>query len=387
MLRDEFSGRATMAINMISHAELARLAALQSEEGIVSTYIKVDPRLMYAADQAVAKFKGAVKRFTRRAKEDRWLAALERERDRILSFLEDWQPRGRSLVIFSCRPAGIWEVVSLEVLVPTWVTVDTTTHTAMLTQVLDEYPRFVIALLQKDKAQIYIAEQRTLEEGEEIASHVPGRHDQGGWAQARFQRHIDFHAAKHLRKVVDELEQLYYDQPFKRLAVGGAQDAVNELLKLLPDPLSRRVIGTFPVDFKHETEEEILERARGVWEEEERRSEQELVERLVDAAKSAGQAAIGIDETLQAVLEGRVRELVVAEGVTKEGSACLECDHLAAEDFARCPVCGGEAEATPDVVERAVERAYLAGAHVETVFGKGREWLLAHGGLGALLRY
>ncbi|MGQ9572221.1 MAG: baeRF10 domain-containing protein [Dehalococcoidia bacterium] len=372
---------------MISRKDVERLATLHSEEGILSAYIKIDPQLRYEPSQPAVKFKGALKRFARRVKDERWLEAAEREKDRVLSFLEAQEPTGRGLAIFSCEPAGIWEVVHLGVLVPSLVSVDTTTNTALLVQVLDEYPRFVVAVVQRDNASIYIAEQRTADEAAAIESHVPGQHDKGGWAQARFQRHIEFHFERHLKKVVEGLEQVHYDQPFNRLAVGGTEETANELVKMLPEPLSRRVIGTFPVDFKHQTEDGVLEQARELLHEDERRSERRLVEQLVDVAESGGRGVVGIDETVRAVLEGRVHVLVVAEGVIKEGAACQNCDYLAAGEFGRCPVCGEEAETIPDIVERLVEGAYLTGAHVETVFGEAREWLLARGRLGAVLRY
>lgn len=376
-----------MASPMISHKELKRLANLRSDEGILSVYLKIDPRLGYDRGQAVAKFKGALSRFQRTAADDDQLAVAEREKDRVLSFLEQGPPSGRGLAIFSSQPSDIWEVVSLDVMVPTSVSVDTTTHTSLLMQVLDEHPRFVVAVVQRDHAAIYTSQQRTADEVAEIESAVPGRHAQGGWAQARFQRHIEFHVERHLKKVVDEIEELFYERPFNRLVVGGSEEAVNELIGMLPDPLSRRVIGTFPVDLKHQTEEEVLDQARQVLREEERRSEKDLIKQIVSSAESGGRGAAGIEPTISAVREGRVHVLAVADGVTTGGFACQRCDYLSAQEFARCPVCGGDGEPIPDVIERAMEKAYSTGARVEIVFGEAREWLLARGGLGAVLRY
>ena len=372
---------------MISHDELARIAALESEHGIVSAYLKIDPHLMHDPSQPLVKFKGAAKRFLRRAPEARWRKALERERDRILQYLESWPPRGRALAVFAGTPDHIWEALPLGVPVPSLVSVDTTTHTALLAQILDEHPLFAVAVVQRDKARLYVAEQRTAETMEPIESTVPGRHDQGGWSQARFQRHIEVHVAEHLKKVVEELERLFYSKRFNRLAVGGSDEAVQELLKMLPEPIRRTVIGSFSVNLKHDQDRDVLERAREVWEAHERQSERELVSRLSDAAESNGRGTLGIDSTVEAVLEGRVQTLAIAEGVTKDGAACTRCDYFAARAFERCPVCGADAEPAPDIFERAVERAYLAGAHIETVFGEAREWILARGGIGALLRY
>ena len=376
-----------MASPMISHKELERLANLRSDEGILSVYLKIDPRLGYDRGQPVAKFKGALSRFQRTAADDDQLAVAEREKDRVLSFLEQGLPRGRSLAIFSSQPSDIWEVVPLDVMVPTSVSVDTTTHTSLLMQVLDEHPRFVVAVVQRDRATIYTSQQRTADKEAEIESAVPGHHGQGGWAQARFQRHIEFHVERHLKKVVDEIEELFYERPFNRLVVGGSEEAVNELIGMLPEPLTRRVVGTFPVDLKHQTEEEVLDQARQVLREEERRSEKDLIKQIVSSAESGGRGVTGIEPTISAVSEGRVHVLAVADGVTTGGFACQRCDYLSAQEFARCPVCGGDGEPIPDVIERAMEKAYSTGARVEIVFGEAREWLLARGGLGAVLRY
>ncbi len=376
-----------MASPMISHKELERLANLRSDEGVLSVYLKIDPQLRYDRNQAATKFKGALKRFQRTSVDENLSSVADREKDRVLSFLEEGPPSGRSLAIFSSQPSGIWEVVSLDVMVPTSVSVDTTTHTSLLMQVLDEHPRFVVAVVQRDRAAIYTSEQRTADKEAEIVSAVPGRHDQGGWAQARFQRHIEFHVERHLKKVVDEIEDLFYERPFNRLVVGGSDEAVNELIGMLPDPLSRRVVGTFPVDLKHQTEEEVLDQARQVLREEERRSEEDLIKQIVSSAESGGRGAAGIEPTISAVSEGRVHVLAVADGVTTGGFACQTCDYLSTQEFAQCPVCGGDGEPIPDVIERAMEKAYSTGARVEIVFGEAREWLLARGGLGAVLRY
>jgi peptide chain release factor subunit 1 len=103
-----------------------------------------------------------------------------------------------------------------------------------------------VAVLQRDKARIYIAEQGRADQQVQFASEVPGQHNQGGWSQMRFQRHIDFHVTEHLKKVIDELTTLAEARPFT-LALGGTEETVNQTFKMLPDPVAGRVIGRFPV--------------------------------------------------------------------------------------------------------------------------------------------
>lgn len=374
---------------MLSRDDLRRFIQLRSEDGIVSAYIGLNPHFMHDPAHPVTQFKSAVKRFVRRTREGRWLEVLEREREKVQAFLERLPLQGRGTVIFTSQPAGIWEVLRLGVPVPSLVHVNTTAYTRILATVLDEYPHMVVAVVQKDRARLYVSEQRAAEALGTITSEVPGWHDQGGWAQARFQRHIEFHVAEHLKKVVEELQRLYYtgNPPFRHLVIGGTEGAANDLLKMLPDPLARLVIGTFPVDVKHERESDILERAWEIWREHERRSERDLVNRVMETAQAAGPGVLGIDPSLHAIAEGRVHTLIVAHGLATEGFACTRCDHFSALEFTRCPVCGGAAEPTSDIVDRAVEKAYLAGAEVEVVLGEAANRLMRRGGMGAMLRY
>jgi peptide chain release factor subunit 1 len=371
---------------MISHTELTRLAALQSDAGILSVYLNIAPRFGADPSYLATAFKSNLSWAQRQIQDADQLAVLDREKDRIVQFLEDSAPSGRGVAIFSCQPAEVWEVVPLNVMVPNSISVDTTTTTTLLTRVLDEYPCFAVAIVHRDQAQIYLSEQRTVEEATGITSDVPGQHKQGGWSQARFERRIELKVTEHLKQVVDALEAVAADFPFTHLAVGGGEEAVNELIGLLPTDLSQKVIGTFPVDVKHETETEILDRARAVRIEAERQAEDELIEQIVNAAKSGGQGALGVEATLAAALEGRIHILALAEDVSREGAACRSCDYFAATPFASCPLCGEEAEQT-DVIDRAVEKAFLDGARIATVFGEAKERLAAAGGVGALLRY
>jgi peptide subunit release factor 1 (eRF1) len=97
---------------------------------------------------------------------------------------------------------------------------------------------------------------------------------------------------------------------------------------------------------------------------------------------------LGLDRTLTALLEGRVRTLLVAEGERLEGAVCTRCDYLAAKPFEICPLCGARADRTPDVVGVAMERALLSGAHVEPLLGEAKEELLSRGHpVAAILRY
>jgi len=372
---------------MIDRKEIERLAQTRVAEGVLSAALKLDPGLGYARDQAVRKFKGAYRRAFREADADT-RAVLERERDRVLEYLESADLSGRGVVIYSSAPADLWEVVPLEVMVPSQVTVGPTPDVAVLETVVDEHPRMAVAILDGGDARIYSGEQGKAEEDAHSSVDLPGRHSQGGWSQARFQRHVEFHHTRHLKEVGEKLESLFYGEPFDGLVLVGVEEATKAFESMLLDPLRQRVLGRLTASFKHDNDDEILDRARALREEDERANEAALVDRIRGLAEAGGQGALGIDETLAAVVEGRVDTLVVAEGVTREGSACLNCDYFAAARFEQCPVCSqSDVEELPDAVEHAIERALLSGGKVNVVFGSAAEMLVSLGGIGAVLRY
>jgi len=371
---------------MISRPELERLAALESKHGILSVYLKIDPALGYVRGQAASKFKGASKRFFRTAKPQA-KEIFDREEGRVRKYVDSWAPQGRTLAIFSSTPSDVWEVVNVDVALPTSIFASRTTHTALLSRLLDEYPRMAVVLLEGERARIYLGEQRERELGAAIRSEIPGSHRQGGWAQARYQRHIEFHQSKHFRKVVDELQQISSLKPFDRLVLVGADEAVSELREMLSDPLSRRVIGHFGADFKQESDDGILKRAGQLRADVLRRAETELVDCIIDATESGGKGSTGLEETIRAVQDGRVEIFVMAESDPSPGSVCEDCEYLSSERFDSCPACEGRAEQLADVAGYAAELAFLRGAHIDTVFAEAGEKLLRHGGIGASLRY
>lgn len=372
---------------MIDSKEIERLGRIRAEEGVLSASIKLDPRLGYERGQAAMKFKGAYARAARAA-DERELAVLQREHDRVLDFLTTSAPGGQGVIIYSSTPGDIWEVYPLDVMVPSQVSVGSSPSTALLVQVLEEYPRMAVVLLDGGEARIYTAEQGRQGEPDRESTELPNRHRQGGWAQARFERHVDFHHEMHLKSVAEKLEGMFHERPFDRLVIVGVEKASNEFESMLPEEIRRRLIGTLTANFKQEGDSEILDRARALREEDERAAELALVDRIRGETEAGGKGSLGIDETLKALTEGRVDTLVVAEGATQSGTACRNCDYFAAFKFTKCPVCSSdEVDELPDAIDYAIDYAMANGSLVNVAFAGGREMLLARGGIGALLRY
>src|SRR6266567_3446276 len=97
-----------------------------------------------------------------------------------------------------------------------------------LEAMLEVSESFCTVLVDSAKARIFLSEMGRIDERTDLFDDVPGRHDQGGWAQARYQRHIDDHRQKHLRRTGEVLFRFSKRNRFDHLILGGPEEIVAE---------------------------------------------------------------------------------------------------------------------------------------------------------------
>jgi CBS domain-containing protein len=251
-----------------------------------SCHVAVRPGPDDGATHPATAFEAAV-RLPQQSVEPAWRRALEREQARIRRWLEGRRPNGRGIVFFASKPLGLWEVRTLAFPMPTLVVVDTAPYTALLTQALDEGEATMVVHVEKDAAWIWLSEQGDVE------------------------------AVPHRAPMLEELLRLNADRPIRRLVVGGAEPTLSAFVRSLPEPLHSRLVGTFPVDARQDTDEEVLSRGQQVAQDAERASEKRLVG---DAEASPGGRGGTARLHAQRPVEGRVRTLLVC-GRQAEGAA------------------------------------------------------------------
>ena len=316
--------------------------------------------------------------------------SVSRDAERMRQFLRDEFDRkgARGLAVFSSSAAGLWQDVAVSRPLRDRAAVRASPYLLPLEAMLEQAETFCLALVDREKARILVGSLGEIDEVSSVLDEVPGQHDQGGWAQARLQRHIGDHVLRHLKRVADSLLRLRQRDRFDRLVLSGADEVVAELERELHDYVRRTLVerATLPVAA---SADEVLAYLLEVEERLERRREEETVGRLFAQLGARGGGAVaGLDPTLDALAAGRVDTLVVSPGLAVEGVRCLTCGHLASAG-ARCSVCGSATEREPDLVEQAVEDALRHGCRVETVpeTMPGADRLAAAGGIGALLRF
>lgn len=312
---------------------------------------------------------------------------LSSEAARIQAWLESEEPRGKALAMFSCAPRGLWQAHALAVRVQDHVGFEPRPDVAPLLGLLDEYERYAVALVDKEKARLFTVFLGEIEESETLKDFVPGKHDQGGSAQDRYQRHHEAHVHWHLKRVAQHLADLLRRRRFDRLILAGPEEAARELQRLLPRAVAHRVVSVVPGEL-FAGDGEVLETTLEIERHVEREAEKRLLEELIEAAGGGGRATCGVEPTLEALLMRAVQTLVVADGVHVGGAECPSCGVLAPEGVQTCPACGATMRPVHDLFHRAMERAREQAGRVEVVQGEAARRLLeAGGGLGALLRY
>jgi peptide chain release factor subunit 1 len=354
---------------------------------VTSVYLSVDGKVRPRRQDFELALDGLLRRVRDRAGEldDNARRSVQEDIRVMQRYVRDEFERGsnRGLAMFSAHDAGLWDTVTVSRPVRDRATVGPHPDLLQLEAMLEVYESFCTVLVDSEKARFFLAELGRIEERTELEDDVPGRHDQGGWSQKRYGRHIDEHRQKHLKRVADVLFRFYKRRRFDHLILAGPEEVVKELEHELHDYLAQLVRARVSVPMTASAAE-VLERSLALEEELERERERQTVDRLT-ADHAAGRLAVGnLGPTLKALGEGRVGTLVVAADLTVPGFECTRCG-APAETNGRCALCGGPSRPVPDVVESAVAMAFRQGASVETVTRDGG--LRAMGGIGALLRF
>jgi peptide chain release factor subunit 1 len=371
------------AVDRLALEQLVRFEA--GDDRVLSAYLDLAPSRQVTGEYRLV-FKDLVKE-VRQDLDRRERRELDEEVERIAAWLQEMRPQARGVAIFSCSARGLWQSLLLRVPVADEVMFEHRPALKPLVDVLDEYEQTLVAVVDKARARFFVVALGGIEEREAFTDDVPGKHDQGGPAQARLQRHHETHVLWHLERVVERLEDLLSDRPTDRLIVGGPVEATTELLRLLPPSLSERVAGTISVEVTS-GEAEILQVATDLERRFERAAEDALISEILELAPAGGNASCGMAETLEAVWLREVDTLVAADRLRVAGCECPVDGRLAVGEPGPCPACGSQTVPVTDLVERAIELTLVQDGRAEVVHDDPAGRLdEACGGMGALLRF
>ncbi|MGB9775561.1 MAG: hypothetical protein ACPLYD_04590 [Anaerolineae bacterium] len=369
---------------MIDKTELRNLAQFQAETPILSVYLDVDPT-RHTSEEYLLSLRNMLKQAEgQAASED--IRAIQR----YFEHEYDWS--GRGVAVFSGAAADFWRVYILPLPVASGVTVARRPYISPLAALLDTYERYAVAVVNREGVRVLLFHlgepiHEEVFEGEEVKKLKRGRGSSGG-AERRGgapsgSRHMEEVAMRNLRQSARVVEQFWRQHNPRRLILAGAEPAVSQFRDLLPKALQEIVVGTISVD-PGENERALRERSLQILRQVEEEREAAMVETVVTAAAKGKGGVLGLDETISAAREGRIRTLVVRRDFHVPGYRCPSCEYLTSVEIEFCPFCGGTPVPIPDAVEAVVTRVVEDGGEIEVV---DHHPLLEQAGIGALLRY
>jgi peptide subunit release factor 1 (eRF1) len=245
-----------------------------------------------------------------------------------------------------------------------------------------------VCLVNRSTARILAGNAPRLWERGELDDDVHGRHTQGGWSQARYERSVDTEAERHLQHVADELRRRWEREPFHTLVLGGPEETVAELRRKLHGDLHPTLAEErLSLDVQNASEDEVraslvplLERRRHEFEE--RALEQ------IRAAQGGGaaNAVTGVQAVTLALSERRVEKLLLSPDFHRAGGRCPSCGILVVGEVDSCPADGTAVRHLDDLREAAIESALVQDAQV-IVFEEAPPETHLRQGIGAVLRF
>ena len=364
---------------LITPEDVRRLAAFDARPGVtVSVYLNVDGRQYPRRNEYELHLDGLLR-------EGRAKGAPEADLSRISDYVRSGIDRSetRSVAMFSCAEKGFWEAFHLPRPLRHRVAVNDSPAIRPLEFLLDDYDRFGVVLVDRARARMFRFYLGVIEERNEWVDDVMGQHEQGGWSQARFQRHVEDEVHKHLKRTAEQALRMFEAQPFDRLLVGGPEEVVADFEKMLHSYLSERLAGRISVSLADPVET-VRQAALAAEERLEREAEAGAVERLREVIGRNGAGAAGLGPVLEALGQRRVETLLVSRGFEHPGWKCPSCGLLSSEGPS-CPACRSEMDEVEDVVEEAIEEGVTQSARIEMVAENAD--LDALGRIGAILRY
>jgi peptide chain release factor subunit 1 len=257
-----------------------------------------------------------------------------------------------------------------------------------LVQLSSQYQSTLAVMVDTDSARLFEVSLEGLGSESIIENYVPGRHDQGGWAQMRYQRHIKDHMDKHHKEVAEQLAELFDSGKWKRVVLIGQERIIANFKAFLPERVKQQIADTFSMDFSEERPkvlgrlfEHLLQKEK----EEVSRQIQELKERT----PQGGLATLGLNGTLEALNGGQVHTLYLSTSFSHSGGKCGRCGSLFLVRMtgnmpAPCPLCKGETKMV-DLGEEMMRSALRQDGEVKWV--EENSVLKENDGVGASLRF
>jgi peptide chain release factor subunit 1 len=314
--------------------------------------------------------------------------SLQRDSEEIEQYIDGVVHRAHDegangIAVFACSGIGTFKIFRSSIPFDNQCTVSSRPSLRQLVRLSEENRTAIAVMVDTDRAKIFELSLGEIHLQSKIESYVPGRHEQGGWSQMRFQRHIREHMHQHHKGVAEHLVKLFDDERCENIVLIGQEHILAKFRTLLPERVTEKIKGDLSAEFEEDPcslAQKIGEYLRGDYV----KKEDGLIDEIIETALARGAAAVGLRDTIEAINKGQVHRLVLDSELKRQGWQCTKCLALDEIKSSRCYFCNSAIE-TVDLAEEMIRSVINRDGEVNIV--RDNPKLDKHEGVGAMLRF
>lgn len=372
----------------VNDSILREISGFRAENGCaISLYIDLDPSSTPTIPDRETKFNALLAELEKEAEthgEARdCRLALKDDLQRIRAWWDDYERESaQGVAIFASSADGAFSALPLAEPAGDLVRIGSEFAVTPLLGQLGSKGA-IVAFVSRERGSVYRFAGGRLVEVADESEETQGQHSQGGWSQARYQRHIDKLVQQHLKSVGEEIDKHARRAGGLQMVVVAPEEMRGDFESELSTEARESIVGYATAE-AHAGPNELLEVVRPLLDEARAREEQAELERWQEEHGRGGRAASGWKQTLEAASDARVDVLLLdASSSGHQAWQCPQCGRASA-DGGKCPLDDAKLDEVPDGADLAIHRTLANGGRV---FRLGAGALRDAGGIAATLRF
>lgn len=314
------------------------------------------------------------------------ISANIKERIRLLKV-----PRETRSIAMFCEMGKDGKLYHIPAYIPSKFVVESDFYVHPFIKALENYPKYLVLVLERDKARFFDFFLGKIEEiSQIIASDVPqrinaGRAEWKALRETRVQKHIIDHENRHLKKISAEAENYFKfgKKGYSYLVLGAHKELANKFSGFMGEKSRSKLIGSYFVTPKYRISE-IKAKSHQIAEDFERKEEEKIADILLNASgKRENFAVLGLNFTLENYYLHNVKEFIIGRDYAQKGFLCLKCHYISSYEKI-CPIDKAGMVEVDDVVDEIIEEAIANKIKVKHFIYHNEKF--DRFGIGAILR-
>ena len=264
------------------------------------------------------------------------------------------------------------------------LTVSDRPHLYPLARLVSQNQPYAVLVADTNSAHIFVVATRRVVDKRDVQNIDTKEPRWGGFTQNRFQRHVDDFQLRHTKEVVDVLERTVREDQIDKVIIAGDRETIIPLLReQMTKELASKIVDvmTLGVDTP---EQKVLDESLAVMQRHNTLTDMDKVQRLMNEYRADDLAVVGVPQTMAALSNGQVEELLISAKADDLVFDAQEAEHvlkLYRVDDRPLPELDHRSIAD-ELVRRAQQLSSARVTFIEDSTG-----LEDVGGVGALLRY